>query len=291
MTRFFFIFYLFFAHGFFAFSQKPLDWSNEKVIADAVAVHNALYSLSVSDSPHSVTFYMDELKDKFDALSRFNSNFKLNYNPFQLTVTDTNKKEIEKTIMQLKQLTTEIRMSAKRQRISFQVKHFPLLRALLSENPGDYYTSIQPKNRYFLHNHPLRGAQEELQFQDIPFATELAAYDTSLWNFTTYCPNLKSLVMFASGVNDSILNALHLNEAYQLNCVDLSENQLAELPDNFNEKNTLVYLSLAKNRLATMPDNLSEWNQIRYMNLRGNQFDEEEKKRIKEALPFAQIDF
>ena len=55
--------------------------------------------------------------------------------------------------------------------------------------------------------------------------------------------------------------------------LDLSDNQLTQLPNNFGELAQLQKLDLYRNQLTSLPLSFAELGQLRWLDLRGNKLD------------------
>ena len=71
----------------------------------------------------------------------------------------------------------------------------------------------------------------------------------------------------------------------------VNNNQLQTLPETLVKLENLNYLSLANNQLTKMPQKIEKLKNLKTLILSGNQFAEEEKQRIKAALPNCAVYF
>lgn len=262
-----------------------------KIAVDAMSVNNALWVLTSSGENPKIKVYEDKLNQLLDDLSNQNTGFRKDSYPVELNIDSGNKSKVEEICEALKQTVQEIRDLAIMASGQFEAGKLEVLMILSSENPGDYYSGINPDFQFDLHNHPLRDKIESLELQDIGFVEIMASGDTSLWNMAIHCPNLKRLTMFGAEVDSDALNRLNLNRVKQLEVAELSENYITALPEDFNANNTLLVLNLRRNSLTRLPANLASWTNLKFLDLRNNELSSEEQQRIKNSLPTTKILF
>ncbi len=267
------------------------DFTYLKIAGDGMAINNALFGITTAGTNQNATLYKDKIDGLLDQLAACNTGFRKDMFPAELNVKSDNLSQVKSICEKLKKVMTDVREYAKAADAQFDLADFPLIMTLKSENPGDYYLGINPDFIYGLHNHPFRRSIEELQLQDIGFEEVLASGDTSLWNMTTHCPNLKIITLFAAEIDDRMLTKLKLTTAQKLQALELSENMISAIPDGFNASNSLVFLSLRRNKLKTLPANLTTWTNLKYLHLGANQFEATERTRIQNALPGTKIIF
>lgn len=267
------------------------DLKYMKTTVDAMAIKDALYVLTSSGNNPVIEVYEDRLDSLLIALENLGTGYRKDTYPIDLLVTDQNRSRIGEICAELTTTMSEVRQMIKIVENQFVVDKQDLLLTFQSDHPGDYYTGINPDFQYFLYNHPFRDKLEQIQLQDIGFVEFMASGDSSLWHMGRYCPNLKSIVMFAAEIGDNELVNLNLNEVTNLTALELSENRLAKLPADFNANNSLKFLSLRRNNLTKMPTNIGNWTNLVYLDLSNNSFSVDEQERIKLALPNAVIKF
>lgn len=262
-----------------------------KIAIDGMAVNDALFSLTAADRYPKVASYKEKIEKLLIQLEQANIGFRKDNYPVEMQVTQGNKDKIGIIANNLFQALNEIRVYAIAAEKQFEIKDFPLILTLKSENPGDYYLGINPDFKYSLYDHPYRKSLENIQLQDIEFEEVMANSDTSLWHIGVHCPNLKVITAFGASINDQTLSKMNLHEVKNLTVLELSENMISNLPANFNANNSLIYLSLRRNKLKFLPANIAAWTNLKYINLGSNQFESEERERIQKALPKTKIIF
>lgn len=267
------------------------DLKIHKVVTDAIEIDRTLTSLSFTNKTHPFLSYQVKIREQFDALQKQCATFSPYSCPIELTITEKNKKNTTAIAVQLHQIMAQIRMVAKKRTATFSAQQKYILLALLSENPGDYYSCINPQFEFRLHNHPLKNQQEFIGLQDISFLSILTQDDTSLWKLSYHCPNLKFISIFRAELNDKVLQRLSLDKLGQLKGINLAGNTITELPPNFNQSNTLTFLNLSNNKITFLPENINQWNLLEYLNLKQNPISLKEQERIKKALPNATLLF
>jgi signal peptidase I len=77
----------------------------------------------------------------------------------------------------------------------------------------------------------------------------------------------------------------------KLKTLDLSDNQIKVIPPEIMNLNKLEELKLENNQLTCLPAQIGKLNKLKLLKLKGNKFSEDEKKRIRNALPGTQIIF
>lgn len=257
----------------------------QKTIADAIAVSNALEVLNQNGENPRLETISNQFTAKLDSLSQLETGFYPHTYPITLYIQEKHQKSIYRIERELIALMAKTREMAKIARHQFEMSRFPILETLLSKHPGDYYTAINPAFSYSLNNHPLRDKIEEIGLQDIPFASNNASGDTSLWHMGTHCPHLKRIHFFGAELNSTALEKLALHKIDSLNVLDLSENQIDVLPKSFNQGNSLTYLDLSKNNLTTLGSGYKTWTHLRFLNIQNNKISKDEITGIKRALP------
>jgi hypothetical protein len=271
---------------FFGFGQTYLN--TQKTLADAIAVKNALDILTHGGSNPSILPYAEKITGNLKIIGELETGFYHYAYPITLMIDDENKKEIKQIEKELTATMKEVKGLVEIAINQFEIDRYPILQSLLSENPGDYYSAINPAFSYNLSNHPLRLKIEEICLQDFPF-NEMASGDTALWNMGSFCPELKRIYLFGAELTTQDLTKLDLNGIQNLEVLDLSENKITMLSEGFNNNNHLIYLSLAKNDLTSIGDTFKSWSNLRYLNLKGNKIPAEEIKRIQKVLPLVKI--
>lgn len=283
------IFALAFAISAFSVQGKAADYQYMKIAVDAMRVNDALYSLTYSGNNPKAEVYRLRIKGLLDDLSDQNTGFRSDMLPVDLNITPNNEEKVAEICRNLTATMKEIRDFVEIAKAQFDADQLDVLRALLSENPGDYYMGINPDFEFTLDTHPLRKSLEEIQLQDIGFEEIMADGDTALWSMGKYCPNLQSLVLFGAELNNTALAKMNLHTITNLRMLELSENELSAFPANFNQSNTLEFLSIRRNAFEKLPDDISTWTNLKFLDLRQNKLPPEELNRIKAALPNTKI--
>ena len=264
---------------------KAVPYAELKELADAIAVNNALFALTYNGENPAIQPYAQKLDSLLTAVGNQGTGFSQNSLPIELQITKENEKAVGDLRTEIRHLVAEVRELAEMALGQFAPNQYPILMTLVSENPGDYYTAINPDFEFSIHNHPLREWMEEIQLQDIGFEEVMASSDPELWNLAKHCPNLKSIQLFGAELTTANLEKLKLSAITRLEVAELSENQLAALPATFNQQNSLKYLSLRRNKIKRLPAGIEKWTALKFLNLKGNQINQEEKDRIQAALP------
>ena len=228
-------------------SQAQQYLEVQKTIADAIAVKYALESLNRNNENPAIKNIEEQISQKLDTLSQLETGFYYYSYPITLHVQDQHKEQILNIQSELSELMNTMREMAQVAVNQFEVDRYPIIQTLISNNPGDYYTAINPSFSYGLHNHPYRKNIEEIGLQDIGFESVLATGDTALWNMGIHCPNLQRIHLFGAQLTSATLTRMNLHKIKKLTMIDLSENQIDRLPAAFNKNNTLIYLDLSKN--------------------------------------------
>ena len=275
-----------------AFTRAESDpYEQLKIAVDAMSVNNALWVLTSTGNNPKIKVYEDRLNELLDDLSNQNTGFRKDMYPVDLNITSDNKARVEEICQDLVATMKEIRELATMASGQFEADRLQVLMILSSENPGDYYTGINPDFQFDLYNHPLREKIEGLDLQDIGFVEFMASGDTSLWNMAIHCPNLKRLTMFGAELDAHAIGKLNINGMSQLEVAEFSENYITALPEDFNANNTLQVLSLSRNKLTTLPPHIKSWTNLKFLDVRNNNLSNEERDRIKESLPNTKILF
>lgn len=283
--------FILFIFCFNGIGRSSEDYTYLKIAVDGMAVNNALFAITANGKQVKAKVYHEKIDQLLDELATFNTSFRKDMFPSELKVKAENATQVKLVCAKISKALQEVREYATAAESQFDLHDLPLIMTLKSENPGDYYLGINPNFTYTLANHPLRKSMEELQLQDIGFVEMMASSDTSLWNMAIHCPNLKIITLFAAEIDDEVLAKLKLYRLQKLQSLELSENKITSVPDNFNATNTLLYLSLRRNKLSVLPQNLSNWTNLKYLHLGSNQFDGVERLRIQKALPHTKIIF
>lgn len=279
--------------SFWSFYAKASSDSYEKlkIAVDAISVNNALWVLTSSGENPKIKVYEDKLNQLLGDLSNHNTGFRKDSYPVELNIDLENESKVEEICEDLKQIIKEIRDLAIMASGQFEADKLEVLMILSSDNPGDYYSGINPSFQFNLHNHPLKDKIESLELQDVGFVEVMVSGDTSLWNMAIHCPNLKRLTMFGAEIDSDALAKLNLNLVKQLQVAELSENYITALPEGFNAKNTLQVLSLRRNKLTSLPANFESWTNLKFLDLRNNELSKNEQQRIKNSLSTTKILF
>ncbi len=113
---------------------------------------------------------------------------------------------------------------------------------------------------------------------------QLTELPSSIGNLT----NLTELNLWNNYLTElpkSIGNLIELNKIY------LSSNEISKLPESIGKLTKLEYLSLSDNMLRELPNNIGNLTKLKTLYLIGNPISNQEKERIKKALPNCQIFF
>jgi len=100
--------------------------------------------------------------------------------------------------------------------------------------------------------------------------------------------NLKALVLKTNMIEklpESIGNLKNLNYLY------LGFNALHELPESIGNLENLENFYLEYNKLTKLPESIKNLKKLKYLNINGNQLPEEEKEKLRNALPNTEITF
>ncbi len=82
-----------------------------------------------------------------------------------------------------------------------------------------------------------------------------------------------------------------INQLKRLKVLDLSNNRIESLPKTFIGLTKLEELNLENNELEVLPKYLYRLRKLKSMNLAGNNLSEDEKERIRKELPLVQVIF
>ena len=77
----------------------------------------------------------------------------------------------------------------------------------------------------------------------------------------------------------------------QLESLDLSNNQLSDVPGKIKKLENLRILNLQDNLLKSLPKDLEKMQKLQEIKLEGNRLSDESKKEIKKMLPEINISF
>ena len=130
---------------------------------------------------------------------------------------------------------------------------------------------------------------------DIAYLTGLTTLDmgeTSLTNLTPAAGNLVNLTRL--WLNDNALTSLprEIGRLSNLEYLNLDRNQLAALPEETGSLHALKWLRLNNNQLHALPDDLSGLAQnLKTLYLMGNPIPDEERIRIRKAIPNCTVYF
>ncbi len=158
-----------------------------------------------------------------------------------------------------------------------------------------------------------RIAKLPARFSEVRSLTYLNISNNQLQNINAYFESFFYLrVLDAS--NNQLADISNLNLLKNAISINLSNNQIAEVPAGINQLKRLKVLDLSNNRIETLPKTiigltrLEELNlennqleilpkflyrlrKLKSLNLTGNNFSEEEKMRIRKELPQVQVLF
>ena len=263
----------------------------KKSMADAVAVYNTLQLLKEKPEFKDLKRHSDNLDTLFTQLKNEGTGFVPWAYPLSLTITDQNRMAVYNIVAKIIQIRRFVQQETKKYQVRYGTKYYASYLRLTCENPGDYYSAVDSSGQFALYEHPLLKEVEFLGLQDIGFEEVMTTSDSSLWNMTKYCPKLKMLYLFAAEVTDTVLTRLQLEKFKKMEILELSENNITQLPSTFNTTNSLHYLGLSQNNITALPENSSKWTNLKILNLRGNPLSEEEQERITKALPHTEIIF
>jgi Leucine-rich repeat (LRR) protein len=82
-----------------------------------------------------------------------------------------------------------------------------------------------------------------------------------------------------------------LGRLRRLKILRISDNQISVIPDKFTGMRSLEELDASNNKLTALPLAIGKLRKLKVLNLSGNNFPEEEKERIRKALPGVKIIF
>jgi Leucine-rich repeat (LRR) protein len=117
---------------------------------------------------------------------------------------------------------------------------------------------------------------------------------TNCWGITEIPKRIKELTELTSlalNVNGITQIPIEITELKKLKMIDLSDNAALTSIDNLVEMKNLEGLYLHGCNLKQLPNNIGNLKNLKDLGLAGNHFDEQEKERIKKALPNCRITF
>ena len=137
------------------------------------------------------------------------------------------------------------------------------------------------KLNYFIYNMPLKI----FEFKFLSCLQLTSNIITSISHFN--CPNLTKLVL---KYNDLMNIPLQIQNCTKLVNLDLSHNQISEIPENFFENFTnLQTLNLSGNHLSKVPISIFNCKLLKILNLCGNNFKESPEELLFANLTNLQI--
>jgi len=224
------------------------------------------------------------LNNSLESLSKL-----LNYrrDMFPLSIkepTEANKKVAEEQAIKIKEAITNLQKALSK--IDVQPKNLNAKFRINALHPGSMY----PIGKEMLCNQPYAKTMEEIQLQDYPFL-ETVSYDKDFYSMGKCLPNLKSVVAFGAEIDDDLLSKMNIHQIKNLQILELSENNITDLPANFNELNKLEYLDLRSNNLQNLPKGLENIKSLKYINLKNNPIDNRQIDEITNRFKGAVIEF
>lgn len=272
---------------------------NSKVIADALSVGNALQVMLSrnirAEKPLNLKAIFETKKSYdaiFEELKNAQVGFQMNVLPININYQPNNIYFIEHVAKSFKRLNKGVADFIRKHKDSFPEFQLDNLILLTSDNPGSYYDGVNlTAASTQLQNHPLLVEFEVLNLIDIPFTDVLCRDDNSLWKLSELCPRLRWIDLSATELNSADLEQLNFHHLKCLSVLSLSENNLHELPVDFNAFPALEYLNLRSNQLRKLPGYLGSLKNLKYLNLKDNPISDSEIKRLKERLNKTVIEF
>jgi len=114
------------------------------------------------------------------------------------------------------------------------------------------------------------------------------------WDITEIPPKireLKDLTTLVLNVNAIQTIPVELTDLKNLRALDLSDNPALMSVDNVEKISGLEYLMLYGCGLKKLPERIGDLKNLKELGLVGNNFDKQEQKRIKSALPKCIVKF
>lgn len=275
--------------------KKPIDY--KKSIADAQTVMNTIYSLTYCGKESGIKLkYTDfkpietSLKNSLLDISKHETEFKMNFFPLELILTDKNTRNVSLICEELDSLLTITKNTVIKNSNQIAPEQIWITTILTSTNPGSYYDQInRPDTTVTLENHPLKNEIEIMKLQDISFSEVMYISDKSLLRMSELSPNIKLIDLSASGLTSEVLDSLNLNKLKSLSTLRLSQNNISNFPYELTKIKGLEYLGLDKNKITKLPNDLGFLKNLKYLDLRDNYLDEKEKNRISGILVSTKI--
>jgi len=119
---------------------------------------------------------------------------------------------------------------------------------------------------------------------------QLHLTDNRLRTFPDEIEELSKLGFLAAG--DNIIDSLPLALAKcPLFWLDLRNNRLRYLPEEFGQIKTLEWVNLENNQLSSIPGTVTDMPKLHTLKLKGNPITKEELDKIKKQLPGTKIEF
>ena len=275
--------------------KKPIDL--KKSIIDGQTVMNTIYSLTYCGRESETKLEYEEFKPIESALrqsllriSNYQTEFKMNFIPMELNLTQENRQNVSLICQELDSLLQVTKNLVNRKSDRIAPEQIWIATTLTSENPGSYYDGINRSDSTItLENHPLKNVIEIMKLQDISFSRVMYVSDKSLLNLSELSPNIKLIDLSASGLTSKVLDSLNLNKLKSLSSLRLPQNNIDIIPYDLTQIKNLEYLDLNKNRIEKMPNDLGFLKGLRYLDLRDNYLDENEKNRVSKILEGTKI--
>jgi len=255
-----------------------------KVIADAVSAYNTLSFMDKSlQASLGLSLWSNRLTEGLHRLEMLNVGFKLNSYPIVLNINEANEGSVSTLCFSFKSNLEKIKEQLADQ-VQIEPEYLFYTTQLSLKNPGDYLSLCtqfddfkkSPKNQW------------TERVENISMAK--MGQITLMWARLLACKNLKTLNLAECSLNVQDLQKIPLHKLTRLVALNLSGNQINELPEYFNYLN-LSYLNISRNQLRYLPVELTNFSSLKFLDISGNQISEREINRITRILKDTKIKF